>query len=237
MQVNVEGPVTHAIIDASNGEEVEVLTIRPDAHGLTVELENGRSVVMDLSHDKFKVYYQPDDKADVQGPFIEIDTARSEEPKVSYLRLTPDKPGMTRCTVKGERKAKQVVAKLVESSCHFELLPLPDDSWEIAVKSDRADALGKAVAELDETYNEEPCCATTRQLSGGLTHIVPLSNGELVGLQEQEDRLAICLMDRDGTVEDYYVADITDSGVLVMPNSGDACQCLSRRPTKAGDSQ
>ena len=53
-----------------------------------------------------------------------------------------------------------------------------------------------------------------------IQHVVTLSNGERIGLQEREGQLSIVQL--DGHEVDWHICTITPDGVLVYPNSADA---------------
>lgn len=75
-----------------------------------------------------------------------------------------------------------------------------------------------------------------------IQHRVTLSNGAVLLVEEGEESLHLALEDRGwpGEVEGY-VAQIEKSGVLVMPNSGDAVVTLTAgltgvpQPAKHGE--
>lgn len=56
-------------------------------------------------------------------------------------------------------------------------------------------------------------------------HLVHLTNGETLLIEECENAISISSM--DGSDVDMYICRIDANGVLVYPNSGSATECLS----------
>lgn len=59
-----------------------------------------------------------------------------------------------------------------------------------------------------------------------MKHIITLSNGSRCVLEEDEDALHIASLDENHV--DWFIATITPSGVLVMPNSGSEPEWLTK---------
>ena len=60
----------------------------------------------------------------------------------------------------------------------------------------------------------------------GRKHVICLSNGQKVGLEEGENRLTITSLDDTDT--DWYICQICSDGVLVYPNSGAEPEMMTR---------
>jgi hypothetical protein len=58
-------------------------------------------------------------------------------------------------------------------------------------------------------------------------HIVELSNGQKILLQEEENALSICSCE-EGDIPDWFICQINANGVLVYPNSGTGPEYLTR---------
>ncbi len=64
-----------------------------------------------------------------------------------------------------------------------------------------------------------------------MIHEVRLSNGQILLVEEQDQGISIGVGEDKNEVE-AYVCQITCNGVLVYPNSGDACEQLSRKSVR-----
>jgi hypothetical protein len=58
-----------------------------------------------------------------------------------------------------------------------------------------------------------------------MNHVITLSNGRKVMLQEEDSRLTVCQLDDDDTP--WYLCQIGADGVLVYPNSGSGPEYLT----------
>lgn len=74
--------------------------------------------------------------------------------------------------------------------------------------------------------------AASRQVSTytGLTaHVVQLTNGERLLVEESEDGLSLAVCVRNSDAPDLWVCRIEDAGVMALTYSDDACSRLARR--------
>jgi hypothetical protein len=59
-----------------------------------------------------------------------------------------------------------------------------------------------------------------------ILHKITLSNGEVLGVKEDPDGQSLHIVDIEHDELRTYICTISASGVLVMPNSCDAGECL-----------
>ena len=69
----------------------------------------------------------------------------------------------------------------------------------------------------------------TKTDTGCVAHVVPLTNGERLLVEENEDGLALAVCCRSHDWPDLWVCRIEDQGVVALTYSDDACQRLARR--------